>query len=636
MRLKTSNYFLNLNHISINSNTFDFGNSYVGTIHMCHFYPDYGLDNTGGKLLPDGIDPGKIYYYKVIVNNSNKLFLTYQNAIDDVGEFVFTEVNLEGFYRCIFTTQIFTDHNYFIGCVERASVDVEDMFCCPSAVELITSIPEFLTLDTGSEDDSGDYYLATYKVMNSIPPFNPPAGQLILKDANLAYKSRNKIYEQITREQSNIYQGPNLYGTFVESYNLAWEIYTDAEIVDGEATGNIRLKVVCTIWSYGQDNGQQALGLKTLQEYYSDYVDKEIFDYAGTCTIVDNMDVDFMFPSVLGYYETPAGLPIPHSVLVSRSVLDFTMPEAIQLYMPNAVFRTPEGDIELENIDEVLNYNEVLGGYFSNVKTHYLIQGRYFLPFIFFPTVLSQNPTAPNLMGIAYGNGEIDSGISEIGGGLDYSTATSPDDYGYVPPLYFTNDIEERGPFVGSLSGDGAGFGGILSGIDHGKAFIDSRAKAIINESCTATGAIVNNDIVVTINSSGSGYLFEPTVIFESIPQLIGVATLGENENEGKVVSITISNPTNDPIIFLSGINLSPPPPSYFDLSEKNNVMNLFFSSYESYFKPLIGGNLYDGFYNDTTQHFYKNNAYYITSNNPDAFISSLEELDTPTIDEQL
>ena len=610
----------------------------LNTIRQVTFSPDIGVNNTGAKLMPDGIINGKIYFAKVLIDNQNynaKLFLTNQNAIDEVEEFVFTDENLDGFYRC-FMSNIFTTHNLKMPCVERASADVEDMFCCPPAVELITTIPEYLTLDTGSEDDSGDYYLATYPAMYAISPLEPPNGLLAATEANLAYKSRNQPFLAITRTQSNIYQGPTTYGTFVEEYTLAWEIYTDAEIEDNEATGNIRLKVLCTIWSYGTDNGQALLGLKTIQEYYSDWVDKDDFDYSGTCTIVDNADEDFMFPSVMGYYETPAGLPIPHTVDVSPSATFVEMPETVHLYMPDAVFRTPEGNIELGTIDEVLNYNEVLGGYYSDVKEHYLIQGRYYLPFVFYPTVESENPTALNRMGIGFGNGGIDSQISEIGTGLDYSTETNPDSYGHAPPLYFTNDIEERGPFVGSLSGVGAGYGGIFSGLDHGKPFIDSRAKVIENYTATATGQIINNEVVVTMNTYGNGYIFEPTVYIDVTENLFAVANLGEGEDEGKVISITITNPDNETIIYFGGIVVEPPPPSYFDLSEKNNVMNLYFSGYQSYFKPLVGGNLFDGFYNDTTQHFYKNNSYYITSNHPDAFISSLDELDTPTIDEEI
>ena len=628
-----------MSNISIQDNLFLLGIGIpLNTIRQVTFFPDTSVNNTGAKLMPDGIINGKIYFAKVLIDNQNynaKLFLTNQNAIDEVEEFIFTDENLDGFYRC-FMSGIFTTQNLVMPCVERASADVEDMFCCPPAVELITTIPEYLTLDTGTEDDSGDYYLATYPAMYAISPLHPPNGLLAATEANLAYKSRNQPFEAITRTQSNIYQGPTIYGTFAEGYTLAWEIYTDAEIVDNEATGNIRLKVLCTIWSYGQDNGQALLGLKTIQEYYSDWVDKDDFDYSGTCTIVDNADEDFMFPSVMGYYETPAGLPIPHTVDVSASATFFVMPETIQLYMPDAVFRTPEGNIELGTIDEVLNYNEVLGGYYSDVKEHYLIQGRYYLPFGFYPTVESENPTAPSLMGIGFESGNIDSGISQNGGGLDYSTETNPDSYGYYPPLYFTNDIEERGPFVGSLSGVGAGYGGIFSGLDHGKPFIDSRAKVISNYTATATGQIINNELVVTITLSGSGYIFEPTVGIDSNANLIGVATLGEGEDEGKVISITITNPDNDTIIYFGGLSLSPPPLSFFDLSEKNNVMNIYFSGYQSYFKPLVGGNLFDGFYNDTTQHFYKNNSYYITSNSPDAFITSLDELDTPTIDEEI
>lgn len=633
MKFKTSNSFLLMSNISIQDNLFLLGILSVNTIVQVTFSPDTGVDNTGAKLMPDGIINGKIYFAKVLIDDQNynaKLFLTNQNAIDEVDEFVFTDENLDGFYRC-FMGSIFTTQNLEMPCVERASPDVEDMFCCPPAVELITTIPEFLNLDTGSEDDSGDYYLATYPAMYAISPLNPPNGLLAATEANLAYKSRNQPFAAITRTQSNIYQGPTTYGTLVEEYTLAWEIYTDAEIVDNEATGNVRLKVLCTIWSYGTDNGQALLGLKTIQEYYSDWVDKDDFDYSGTCTIVDNADEDFMFPSVMGYYETPAGLPIPHTVDVSASATFFVMPETVQLYMPDAVFVTPEGNIELGNIDEVLNYNEVLGGYYSDVKEHYLIQGRYYLPFVFYPTVESENPTAPNRMGIGFENSGIEGQISEVGGGLSYVTETNSNYFGHSPPLYFTNDIEERGPFVGSLSEAGSGFGGIFSGLDHGKPFIDSRAKVIINNNATATGEIINNEVIVTMTSFGNGYIFQPTVNIDSSENLFAVANMGEGEDEGKVISITITNPDNETLIYFGSIVVEPPPPSFFDLSEKNSRMDLFFSQFTDYMKPPETNTLYNN-----NGDFFNNRAYYITSFDPDAFFSSLDELETPTIDEEI
>ena len=272
MKFKTSNSFLFMANISIQDNLFLLGIGIpLNTIRQVTFSPDMGANNTGTKLLPDGIIDQKFYYAKVLIDNQNynaKLFLTNQNAIDEVEEFVFTDENLDGFYRC-FMSGIFTTHNLEMPCVERASEDVEDMFCCPPAFELITTIPEYLTLDTGSEDDSGDYYLAIYPAMYAISPLYPPQGLLAGTEANLAYKSRNQPFEPITRTQSNIYQGPTTYGTLVEEYTLAWEIYTDAEIVDNEVTGNVRLKVLCTVFALTPINhpAQPEAGLKTLQEY---------------------------------------------------------------------------------------------------------------------------------------------------------------------------------------------------------------------------------------------------------------------------------------------------------------------------------------------------------------------------------
>lgn len=573
-----------------------------------------------GKL-PIGLENDRIYYFQRQLggSNPNLLFLSTED-IDNNNPFDFTTENLEGFVGCEAWT---VDYKYTtFPCIEKAATDVEDMFCCPPKPAINTNIPEYLSLDTGSEDDSGDYYLATYPAMYSIAPLAPPNGNLAGTPANLAYKSRNKPFEPITRTQSNIYQGPATYGTLVEEYTLAWEIMTDHEIVSGLATGNIRVKVLCTIWSYGTDNGG-SLGLKTIQEYYSDWEDKAVFNYTGNCTILNNMDEDFMAPSVMGYYETPAGLPIPHTVSVSRSSTNVTMPSSLFLNMPDAIFVTPEGNIPLGNIADTLNYDPILGAYYSDIKDHYLIKGRYYIPFSFYPVATADNPFNPNRMGVGFGGG-IDSQISEIGGGLSYSTATNPTG-GHVPPLYFTNDIEERGPLVGSLSSAGAGYGGIFSGLAHGETFIDSRAKAIF----TATPA--GNPIfdldghvigVSLVGGRGGGYITPPSV-FISNSNAICVATLGEGEFEGQVISVTVTNSATN---FGDRVNsrafFSAPPPPYFRLKEKNFRMELFYSQYDSARKKqsLVSYN------------FFKNYYYTITSFHPDAHITSLTSAPpTPT-----
>jgi hypothetical protein len=278
--------------------------------------------------LPAGLKTSTVYYWQRLNNSSNlvRLFESLDN-LEAGTYFDFTVENLQGTIN-FFT--VFFDKKYStFACVERAATNVQDMFCCPPKAELNTTIPEFLTLDTGSEDDSGNYYLATYKVMNSVPNWVPPLGY---QPANLAYKSRNKPYVPITRMQNNIYAGPNRYETVNQMYTIAWEMMTDHEVVNGLATGNIRLKVLCNVWALTPDNMPADVGgLKTLQEYYSEWVDKDEFDYAGTCTILNNMDVDFMHPSRVGYYATPAGLPIPHTVSVSRSAANVTMPSTLYL-----------------------------------------------------------------------------------------------------------------------------------------------------------------------------------------------------------------------------------------------------------------------------------------------------------------
>jgi hypothetical protein len=550
-------------------------------------YPRTPIDYGG---LPKGLEENTIYYLKF--GTYTRVHLTLSDAVSDINHFDFTTINMTGFERGYITPLTYKYSTF--PCIEKAAIDVEDMFCCPPLPAMNVNIPEYMTLDTGSEDDSGDYYLATYPAMYSI-------GMLAGSPANLAYKSRNKPFEAIIRTQSNIYQGPTTYGTLVEGYTLAWEIYTEAEIISGLATGNIRLKVLCTIWASTTDNGG-SLGLKTIQEYYSDWQDKAVFNYTGTCTILNNMDVDFMFPSVAGYYATPAGLPIPHSVSVSPSNSFVTMPSTVYLNMPDAVFETPEGNIPLGNIAETLNYNATLGVYYSDLKNYYLIPGRIAIFVRIFPNVNAQNK-------FALGN---DSTV----GGLTYQTASNSI-YGSSPQLYFTNDIEERGPLVGSLSSAGAGYGGLFSGLAHGETFIDSRAKAIY----TATAA--GNPIfdleghvigVSLVGGAGSGYITPPTVAISN-SNAICVATLGTGTRAGMVDFVTVTNSATN---FGDRVNsrafFSAPPPPYFNLTEKNFRMELFYSQYNSARKRQ------SSLYYD----FFKSYYYYITSFHPDAYITSL------------
>ena len=93
MKFKTSNSFLFMSNISIQDNLFLLGiGIFPNTIRQVTFSPDTGVNNTGAKLMPDGIINGKIYFAKVLIDDQNynaKLFLTNQNAIDEVEEFVF-------------------------------------------------------------------------------------------------------------------------------------------------------------------------------------------------------------------------------------------------------------------------------------------------------------------------------------------------------------------------------------------------------------------------------------------------------------------------------------------------------------------------------------------------------------------
>lgn len=574
--------------------------------------------------MPEGLKNNTIYYFQEFGDNTNtvRLFESLENLNAET-YFDFTDGNTQGtinFFAVVLDNKYTT-----FPCIERAATDVQDMFCCPPMPAINTNIPEFLSLDTGSEDDSGDYYLATYKVMNSIPNWVPPLGY---QPANLSYKSRDKPYVPITREQSNIYAGPAMYGIISQTYTIAWEIITDHQVAGGIATGNIRLKVICTVWALTPSNlPADGGGLKTIQNYYSDWQNKTIFNYTGTCTIENNMDSDYMGPSVIGYHETPAGLPIPHTVSVSPSSSLVTMPATLFLNMPDSVFVTPEGNIPLGNISEALSYDATLGAYYSDIKDHYLIKGRYYIPFSFYPLATADNPFNPNRMGVGFGWGGIDSQISEIGSGLFYDTATNPDPYtfgGHSPPLYFTNDAEERGPFAGSLSESGNGFGGIFSGLAHGKPFIDSRAKVIYTSTAAGNpifdldGHVVG---VYLVGGGGSGYLTPPTVVISN-SNAICVATLGEGAFEGKVISVAVTNAATNFYGINASVYFSPPPPPYFRLTEKNSRMDLFFSQYESARKRQPVGTSYQPY------DFYRNYFYYITSSHPEAHITSLP---TPT-----
>ena len=630
--LKVSNINLSTNEISP---LFFSGQGSVSKVYLSGYdKPTFKIyfvtpTTTSVAKLPLGIETNTVYFLQqtdIHDENKVKLYLTAAD-IDNDTPFDFTAENTVDFLE--WTVGVLEYKYTPFPCVEMAATDVQDIFCCPPKPELNTNIPEYLSLDTGSGDDSGNYYLATYKVMNSIPYWVPPLGY---QPANLAYKSRDKSFVPITRVQINIYAGPSRYETVNQTYTLAWEIMTDHQVIDGLATGNIRIKVLCTIWALTPSNMPvDTGGLKTIQEYYSGWVDKDEFNYAGTCTIENNMDVDYLRPSVMGYYETPAGLPIPHTVSVSRSSTNVTMPSTLFINMPDAVFVTPEGNIPLGNIAETLNYDSILGAYYSGIKDYYLIKGRYYIPFTFYPLATSDNPFNPNGMGIGFGQGGIDSRISEKGGGLYYDTITNLGPYyfaGHSPPLYFTNDAEERGPFAGSLSESGIGWGGIFSGLAHGKPFIDSRAKAIPTSTAAGNPIFDLDGHVIGVSlvgGRGSGYLTPPTVLVIN-SNAICVATLGEGEFEGQVISVTVTNSATNWYGNNAYVYFSPPPPPYFRLTEKNRRMDLFYSQYESARKRQPVSDSFQPY------DFYRNHFYYITSSHPDAYITSLTSTPpTPT-----
>ena len=345
-------------------------------------------------------------------------------------------------------------------CVEMAATDVEDIYCCPPLVP--EYIPEYITLETGSEDDSGNYYLNEYPILSG--DYSP----------GLKYKSRNQAYVPITRVQANIYDGPILHGTYNDTYTLRWEITTElADPVVGHPVGHKRNYVKLFISANFQNNPvyyydssgyavpKYPQSISLVEIYASPWVLTANFSYTATCTLVGNNDTDYIYPSVPEYfgsppvpmyYDTPAGLPIPHTVTLSPSANHTVFPTTVRLVLNDAKFLTPETDIELGNLDVDLTFNEALGGFYSEVLTLYGIQGRLSL------------------------------------GGISHMTKTTLDRYiaGQIgfpyqqqPETLYCNDIEtNRGPLRGRAPAGFVSSVSLVAGIGHGNAFYDSRWKS--------------------------------------------------------------------------------------------------------------------------------------------------------------
>jgi hypothetical protein len=430
-----------------------------------------------GKL-PIGLENNRIYYFQRQLggSNPNLLFLS-TDDIDNNNPFDFTTENLEGFVSCEAWTVDYK-HTPF-PCVETAAIDVEDMFCCPPLVPDYR--PEYITLNTGSGDDSGDYYPNEYPITSG----DSAAGN--------NYKSRNRAYVPITRMQANIYAGPIVYGTYEDTYTLRWEITTEVGDIGSDTppgpigpAGYKRNRVKLFIsanfhWNpvvyndYGDYKFPQSISLEEI--YASPWVLLKDFSYSATCTLIGNDDTNYMYPSapdyyagpppVPIYYDTPAGLPIPHTVTLTPSSGHTVFPDKVRLVLKDAKFLTPAtvgdstpspllngfyGSIPLGDFDIDLTFNETLGGFYSQVLTLYGIKGRFSL------------------------------------GGISHLTKTRWEDYtlrgygvqyAFSPETLYCNDIEtNRGPLRGrTLPGAIISSVSLVAGIGHGNAFFDSRWK---------------------------------------------------------------------------------------------------------------------------------------------------------------
>lgn len=450
-----NNINLSTNEISITfsgSGNFVYLPEYVTPTFKVFFYLF-----TGYIQIPTGLETNTLYYFRWNTGNTAvKLYLT-KADLDNNNPFDFTTENTADFNRCMVAT---VDYKYTtFPCVEKAATDVEDMFCCPPLVP--EYIPEYITLNTGSEDDSGNYYLNEYPILSG--DYSP----------GLKYKSRNQAYVPITRVQANIYDGPILHGTYNDTYTLRWEITTELANEVGHPVGHKRNYVKLFISANFQNNpvyyydssGYAVLkytqSISLVEIYASPWVLIANFSYTATCTLLGNNDTDYIYPSVPEYfgsppvpyyYDTPAGLPIPHTVTLTPSANHTVFPATVRLVLKEAKFLTPETDLELGDLDVDLTFNESLGGFYSEVLTLYGIQGRLSL------------------------------------GGVSHMTKTTLDRYlgpgtqepfPQQPEAFYCNDIEtNRGPirdrspsgFVSTVS--------LVAGIGHGNAFYDSRWKS--------------------------------------------------------------------------------------------------------------------------------------------------------------
>lgn len=413
---------------------------------------------TGYTRIPTGLETETVYYMQSEPGyGAVKLYLT-KTDLDNNNPFNFTTENTADFDRCFVST---VDYKYTtFPCVEKAATDVEDMFCCPPAPDPQYR-PEYITLNTGSANDSGDYYMSEY--------LNYSYGNIIYGPQT--YASRNQTYVPTTRVQANIYDGPILYGTYEDTYTLRWEITTElADPYAGHPAGHKRNYVKLFINAHFQSNPayypypfyrlRNSQSINLVEIYASPWVLTADFSYSATCTLIGNNDTDYMEPSIPdsygspAYYSTPAGLPIPHTVTLTPSANHTVFPASVRLVLKDAKFLTlnSEPNIPLGDIDVALTFNEALGGFYSEVLTLYGIQGRL------------------SLFGVAH--------LTKTRW-EDYTLrGTGFPNHNYAAGFY-CNDIEtNRGPLNGSiLPGMIISTVSLVAGIGHGNVFYDSRWK---------------------------------------------------------------------------------------------------------------------------------------------------------------
>lgn len=378
--------------------------------------------------LPSGLEQQKIYFCREFRNISNvvtgyRLFESHADAMANINALAPTWSQL--FYM------VYIDKTYgTIDCNEYGAESTSNILCCDNYPEIFTDIRDQATITINGKD----VLLKRADISGGQPEYPFLGTDEELRELLLLYsqgRGGNSSHDRYEEYFDAAGYFPNFKTVF--HFRFAWG--------DGVTTPhNLDINV------YEWRNPSYYI-LSGWVQYTADEI--------STATTFNLQKVEinyqyqtggFYFLSRNNFADFPQEkIKIPDTIECTISgTTNFAPP--VRLYIPDAQFYDATRPVNIGHIDEVLNYDQTLGMYISELKNYYNIPGRIHIRY----------SPYPQAGGAKYLNGSLDDGSQAI----NYFRQTY-DGYYFNRPfgVHIGNDIH----------------GGYKTGLPQGTPFIDSR-----------------------------------------------------------------------------------------------------------------------------------------------------------------